>query len=125
MNRLGVIVDVSHVSDEAFRRDGDLHRPRLRLPLLVPRLCNHPRNMTDEMIKACRQGGVIQINFAAAFWTKTIGACATSRRQGASRRPREAKAGSRRNEEGDEANLRFTPAPLPPLADSWTTSIMS
>ena len=63
MNRLGMMVDVSHISDEAFF---DVIQ-RSKAPVIashssVRAIANHPRNMTDEMIRAlAKNGGVIQI----------------------------------------------------------------
>jgi membrane dipeptidase len=70
MNRLGIMVDVSHVSDEAFRQVLDVSA--------VPVIASHSsarhftpgweRNMSDDMIKALAEnGGVIMINFGSAF----------------------------------------------------------
>jgi membrane dipeptidase len=72
MNRLGVMVDVSHLSDEAFYQVLELSR--------VPVIASHSsarhftpgweRNMSDEMIKALAAGGgVIMINFGSSFLT--------------------------------------------------------
>lgn len=69
MNRLRMIVDVSHVSDKTFwqtLRTSD--RPVIASHSSVRSICNHPRNMTDEMIKAMTEkGGVIFINFFPVF----------------------------------------------------------
>ena len=69
MNRLGMIVDVSHISDKAFYDALDLSdAPLLASHSSCRALCAAPRNMSDEMIKAlAAQGGVIQINFHAGF----------------------------------------------------------
>lgn len=72
MNRLGVMVDVSHISDEAFYDVIGLTR--------VPVIASHSsarhftpgfeRNMSDAMIAALAEnGGVIQINFGSSFLT--------------------------------------------------------
>lgn len=71
MNRLGMIVDISHVSDKTF---WDVLAAS-RAPVFASHsscraLCDVPRNMTDDMIQAlARKGGVIQINFYAGFLT--------------------------------------------------------
>ena len=73
MNRLGIMVDVSHVSDEAFWQILELSE--------VPVIASHSsarhftpgfeRNMSDEMIAAmASKGGVIQINFGSSFITE-------------------------------------------------------
>lgn len=63
MNRLGIMVDVSHISDKAFY---DVittsSSPVIASHSSVRAIANHNRNMTDEMIKAlAKNGGVIQI----------------------------------------------------------------
>jgi len=69
MNRLGVIVDVSHVSDPTF---WDAVRASSK-PVLASHsssraLTNIPRNMTDAMMKAvAATGGAVCVNFGSAF----------------------------------------------------------
>lgn len=72
MNRLGMIVDVSHVSDKTFWDVLSVSRaPVMASHSSCRALCDHPRNLTDEMIRALAQkGGVIQINFAPEFLTR-------------------------------------------------------
>jgi membrane dipeptidase len=72
MNRLGMIVDVSHVSDKTFWDVLETSSaPVFASHSSCRALCDVPRNMTDEMILAmAKKGGVIQINFAAAFLTR-------------------------------------------------------
>jgi len=73
MNRLGIMIDISHVSDEAFWQVLDLSA--------APLIASHSsarhftpgfeRNMSDEMIVAlAKAGGVMQINFGSSFLTK-------------------------------------------------------
>ena len=70
MNRVGIMVDVSHISDNAFNDVMDITD--------VPMIASHSsvrhftpdfeRNMNDEMIKRLgEKGGVIQINFGSTF----------------------------------------------------------
>ena len=74
MNRLGMLIDVSHISDEAFY---DVLKYSTR-PVVATHSCcralaNHPRNMTDDMIRALAdKGGVIQINFYPLFLDETF-----------------------------------------------------
>ncbi|MBN2132066.1 MAG: dipeptidase [Sedimentisphaerales bacterium] len=70
MNRVGMIVDVSHVSDEAFYEVMQLSQA----PVVATHSgCRHftpgwHRNMSDEMIRLlAKKGGVIQINFGSIF----------------------------------------------------------
>jgi membrane dipeptidase len=69
MNRLGVIVDISHVSDKTFYDALEVSKaPLFASHSSCRALCNAPRNMTDEMIKAlAAKGGVIQINYHVGF----------------------------------------------------------
>ena len=69
MNRLGMIVDVSHVSDKTFWDALETSRAPVSASHSSCRaVCNVARNMTDEMIVAmAKKGGVIQINFNSAF----------------------------------------------------------
>ena len=70
MNRLGIMIDVSHVSDDAFRQVMELSK--------APVIASHSssrhftpgweRNMSDEMLLQLKEnGGVIQINFGSSF----------------------------------------------------------
>jgi len=69
MNRLGMMVDVSHVSDKTFYDALTASKaPVIASHSSCRALCNAPRNMTDEMIRAlARNGGVMDINFYSAF----------------------------------------------------------
>lgn len=63
MNRLGMIIDVSHASDKSFFDVVKYSKaPVMASHSSVRSVCNHDRNMSDEMIKAlAKNGGVIQI----------------------------------------------------------------
>jgi membrane dipeptidase len=69
MNRLGMIVDISHVSDKTF---ADVLETS-KAPLFASHsdcraICDAPRNMTDDMIRAlAAKGGMIQINYHVGF----------------------------------------------------------
>lgn len=69
MNRLGMLIDVSHISDAAFYDVLDCStRPVVATHSCCRALADHPRNMTDDMIRAlAAKGGVIQINFYPVF----------------------------------------------------------
>lgn len=69
MNRLGMIVDVSHVSDKAFADVLEISEaPVFASHSSCRAICESPRNVTDEMMKAlAAKGGVIQINFHVGF----------------------------------------------------------
>lgn len=72
MNRLGIMVDVSHISDDTFEQVMEITK--------VPAIASHSscrkftpdfeRNMSDQMIKRlAKNGGVIMINFGSSFLT--------------------------------------------------------
>jgi membrane dipeptidase len=69
MNRLGMMIDVSHVSDKTFRDVLTVSRaPVIASHSNCRALCDHPRNMSDAMIRdLAAKGGVIQINFHVGF----------------------------------------------------------
>jgi membrane dipeptidase len=69
MNRLGMLVDVSHVADKTFYDAISVTRaPIIASHSSARALTNHPRNMTDDMLRAvARNGGVVQVNFYNAF----------------------------------------------------------
>lgn len=69
MNRLGMMVDVSHVSDKTFYDTLVISRaPVIASHSSARALNDHPRNMTDDMLRAvARNGGVVQVNFFSAF----------------------------------------------------------
>ena len=69
MNRLGMMVDISHVSDKTFwDAIATTKAPVIASHSSARALTNHPRNMTDEMLRAvAKNGGVVQVNFFSAF----------------------------------------------------------
>jgi len=69
MNRLGMMVDISHVSDKTFYDAvKESKAPIIASHSSCRALANQPRNMTDDMLKALsKNGGVVMINFYDAF----------------------------------------------------------
>lgn len=69
MNRLGMLVDVSHVSDKTFwDAIATSKAPMIASHSSCRAICDAPRNMTDAMIQAlAAHGGVIQINYHVGF----------------------------------------------------------
>src|SRR5271168_1011515 len=69
MNRLGIIVDISHVSDKTFADVLAISKaPVFASHSDCRAICDAPRNMTDDMIRAlAAKGGVIQINYHVGF----------------------------------------------------------
>jgi membrane dipeptidase len=69
MNRQGIMVDISHVSDKTFYDALEVSKsPLIASHSSCRALCNHVRDMSDDMIKAlAAKGGVIQINYEVSF----------------------------------------------------------
>ena len=69
MNRLGILVDVSHVSRQAMLQAVMLSRvPVVATHSCAATLCDHPRNLTDQQLDALRDtGGVVQITAMPPF----------------------------------------------------------
>jgi membrane dipeptidase len=69
MNRLGMIVDISHVSDKTFFDTLEVStKPVIASHSSCRALSDVPRNMTDDMLKAlAKNGGVVGINFGEGF----------------------------------------------------------
>ena len=69
MNRLGIVVDISHVSDKTFYDALAISKaPMIASHSSCRAICDAPRNMTDQMIKdLAAKGGVIQINYHVGF----------------------------------------------------------
>jgi membrane dipeptidase len=69
MNRLGVMVDISHVSDKTFYDALDVSKaPLFASHSSCRAICDAPRNMTDQMMKdLAAKGGVVQINYHVGF----------------------------------------------------------
>jgi membrane dipeptidase len=69
MNRIGMIVDISHVSDKTFYDTlAVTTKPVIASHSSCRALSDVPRNMSDDMIRAlARNGGVVGINFGACF----------------------------------------------------------
>ncbi|MGP8173562.1 MAG: dipeptidase [Terracidiphilus sp.] len=79
MNRLGMMVDISHVSDRTFYRTLVISRaPVIASHSSARALCDAPRNMTDDMLRAVARsggpnskGGVVQVNFYSGFLSQS------------------------------------------------------
>lgn len=69
MNRLGMIVDISHVSDKTFADVLEVSKaPVFASHSSCRAICDAPRNMTDDMMRAlAAKGGVVQINYHVGF----------------------------------------------------------
>jgi membrane dipeptidase len=69
LERLGILIDVSHLSDAGFWDLMNIAKgPVMASHSNARTVCDHPRNMTDEMIQAMAdRGGVMGMNFAPGF----------------------------------------------------------
>jgi len=105
MNELGIIVDVSHISDKTF--DDVLETsaaPVFASHSNCRRLCDSPRNLSDAQIEAlAASGGMVQINFHVGFLNQEF-------RQAEKENPdleREIEAEAKKRSGGDEAEESF------------------
>lgn len=73
MNDLGIMVDVSHISDSSFYDVLDVTTaPVIASHSNARAVCDHPRNLTDQMLKALADnGGVIQVCVLSDYVKKT------------------------------------------------------
>ncbi len=69
MNRLGIMVDVSHAADQTVRDALEISAtPIIASHSSARALCNHPRNLPDELIEAiAERGGVVQVTIYDEF----------------------------------------------------------
>ena len=117
MNKIGMMVDISHVSDEAFYQAVELSK--------APVIASHSslrqftpgfeRNMDDKMIKALAEnGGIIMINFGSSFVSDM------AQNWGKQRSEAMEQAGETNRDKFDALYL----IPLPPWRWCWTISTM-
>ena len=84
MNRIGMVVDLSHVSDETM---DDVFRiakaPVIYSHSSARAICDHPRNVSDEMLKKTKaNGGVVMVNFMSGYVVPTAQLKANERAKG-------------------------------------------
>jgi membrane dipeptidase len=74
MNRLGMLVDISHVADKTFFDAIETSKaPIIASHSSARALAHHPRNMTDEMLQAlAKNNGVAMVNFYPVFLSDTV-----------------------------------------------------
>ncbi len=77
LNRLGMLVDVSHLGERGFWDVLEVSTsPVIASHSNARALCDHPRNLTDQQIRAlAAHGGVVGINFAPHFLAEDGNAC--------------------------------------------------
>lgn len=113
MNRIGMMVDVSHVSDATFRDVLAVSKaPVFASHSSCRAISNIPRNMTDDMIRAmAAKGGVIQINFGCEFLNQKSADTSTFSNPEFKRRAAELKR-SQHTQELKELRAKLVPADL-------------
>lgn len=81
MNRLGMIVDISHVSDKTFYDVIETSKaPVMASHSSARAIANHKRNMTDDMLRAlAKNGGVAMVNFYVVFLSDEARLASTER----------------------------------------------
>jgi len=83
MNRLGMMVDVSHVSDETFWDVMEVSRaPVIASHSSTRAVADHIRNLDDAMLRAvARSGGVVMLNFYPAYIDESVAAATRAWRE--------------------------------------------
>ena len=83
MNRLGMLVDISHVSDKTFFDVVEVSKaPVIASHSSSRALASHARNMTDEMLVAlAKNGGVAMVNFYPVFLSNEVAKAAKEREE--------------------------------------------
>jgi membrane dipeptidase len=74
MNRLGMLVDISHVSDKTFYDVVETSKaPVIASHSSSRAFSSHPRTMSDDMLRAlAKNGGVVQVNFYPVFLSEQV-----------------------------------------------------
>ena len=119
MNRLGMLVDISHVADKTFYDTIAVTKaPVIASHSCARALTNHPRNMTDDMLHAvAKNGGVVQVNFYSAFVDETY------RKIAEAQKPEELKAREARAAELKMAGKPVTYIELDQVGWEWAAKI--
>jgi membrane dipeptidase len=81
MNRLGMLVDISHVADKTFWDVIETSKaPVIASHSSARALAEHKRNMTDDMLRAvAKNGGVVMVNFYPVFLSTEVAQAAAAR----------------------------------------------
>jgi membrane dipeptidase len=119
MNRLGMLVDISHVADKTFYDAIAISKaPVIASHSSARALTNHPRNMTDDMLRAvAKNGGVVQVNFYNAFIDENY------RKAAEAQRPEELRAREARASELKMAGKPATYLELDKVDREWVAKI--
>src|SRR4051794_1462995 len=125
MNRLGMLVDISHVSDKTFYDAVEVSKaPVIASHSSARALAGEPRNMTDDMLRAlAKNGGVAMVNFYPVFLSDAV--ANASKARDAKLKPEIAALKAKYPNEGaeyDDAVRKLEAAsPLPKV--SWTVIV--
>jgi membrane dipeptidase len=105
MNRLGMMVDISHTADETFADALAVSTaPIIASHSSARAITNHARNLTDDMITAlARKGGVVQVNFNCGFVSNAFRAAQASEESRLNARYQQVTAGKKLNEAESDA----------------------
>jgi membrane dipeptidase len=119
MRRLGILADVSHVSDDAVLHTLDaLHSPVIASHSSSRALCDHPRNLPDDLVREiARAGGVVMANTYPAFVDDAAAAANAKRNRAAMPELEAMVAGGEPDPHAIAAAWRAAAAahPLPPV----------
>ena len=121
MNRLGMMVDVSHVADRTFFSVLSVSRaPVIASHSCARALCASPRNIADDMLRAmASSGGVVMVNFYSAFVSQAYRDALKMMQPEIDAAVSKARAAGRALSAVDEAKIRrgmMDRIPRPPLA---------
>lgn len=117
MNRIGLLVDVSHISDESFYDCLKYSKaPIVATHSSARALFDHPRNLTDQMIKdLAAKGGVVQMNMLGSYLKSQpkarVDALAALREKYPNVRDLTEEQRTQRQKEMDEINRKFPDEP--------------
>ena len=119
MNRLGMLIDISHVADKTFYDAIAVTKaPVIASHSSARALTNHPRNLTDEMLRAvAKNGGVVQVNFYNAFIDENY------REKADAQRPEELKAREAQSNALKLAGKPVTYIELDRIGREWAAKI--
>jgi membrane dipeptidase len=120
MNRLGMLVDISHVSDKTFWDAIETTKaPLIASHSSARALANVPRNMTDDMLRAMtKNGGVVMVNFYPNFLSDEVAAASKEREKKLAPQIAELKAKDPTEGAVYEAGVSklYAENPLPPVS---------